>query len=84
MDCLCTSSYPLAAYAVPLGLLLVTQGMLQLQKQPMGDQFQCYAERFSASGQRTHFAVCECDWCVRLLPNGSGSEEGVQRDQRLH
>ncbi len=41
MGCLCTNGYPLAASAITHGLLLVVHGLLQLQKQPMGDQFQC-------------------------------------------
>ncbi len=36
---LCTNGYPLAASAITRGLLLVTYGLLQLQKQPIGDQF---------------------------------------------
>ncbi len=36
MGCLCTNGYPLAASAVTHRLLLVTHGLLQLQKQPMG------------------------------------------------
>ncbi len=36
MDSLCTNGYPLAASAITHGLLLlVTHGLLQLQKQPM-------------------------------------------------
>ncbi len=40
MGCLCTNGYPLAFCNYPW-LLLVTHRLLQLQKQPMGDQFQC-------------------------------------------
>ncbi len=36
----CTNGYLLAASAITHGLLL-THGLVQLQKQPMGDQFQC-------------------------------------------
>ncbi len=38
-----SSWHPLAAFAIPHGLLLVTHGLFQLQKQLMGDQFQCSA-----------------------------------------
>ncbi len=41
MGCsLCTNGYRLAAPAITHRLLLVTPGLLQLQKLPMGDQFQ--------------------------------------------
>ncbi len=42
MGCLCRNGYPLAASAITNGLLLVTHGLLQLQKQPMGSQFPCH------------------------------------------
>ncbi len=41
MDCLCTNGYPLTASAITHGLLQVTHGLHQLQKQPIGDQLQC-------------------------------------------
>ncbi len=55
MGCLCRNGYPLAASAITYGLLLVTHGLHQLQKQPIGDQFQWYSEQSRQTG--TYLAV---------------------------
>ncbi len=53
--CLCTNGCPLAASAITHGLLLVTDGLLRQQKQPMGDQFQfqCIPNRESPIAANT-------------------------------
>ncbi len=64
---LCTNGYPLAASAVTHGLLLVTHGPLQLQMQPMCDQFQCCLLKLN------HIVVFAC------TPQGQFVWSGVEQ-----